>query len=178
MSTPYLDNALRAATRALQDVVAPAVDPGNPLAQEQLKLVLRFLSLVQLRSDQVAARQRAELQAAAELAHGVAPHAGGCPADLRAALAGALADAQQLLARVDADGPTLQHVANQLDALVASLVRHAPQLADADARALQRAVLAGSARVLALRRAWLAPLALDPEPATVPDLATLLRRPA
>lgn len=175
MSAGYLDNALRAATRALEDVVAPAVDPDNPLANEQLRLVLRFLALMQQRADFVEPRQRAELRAALALAQGVAPHAPGCGSDLAAALARAQGDAERLLGMQGADGQQLQQAADRLDAHVACTVRSAVRLDEASRQAIERAVLAGSARVLALRRAWLAPLALDPEPASVPDLHTLLR---
>ena len=37
------ENAIRAAIKALSQVVAPAVDPSNPLAVEQLRLVVQFL---------------------------------------------------------------------------------------------------------------------------------------
>ena len=39
------DNGLRAAVKALTDVVAPSIDPTDPLAKEQLRLVVDFRGL-------------------------------------------------------------------------------------------------------------------------------------
>ena len=39
----HTDNNLRAAIKSLTDVVTPAVDPGDPMAREQLALVVAFL---------------------------------------------------------------------------------------------------------------------------------------
>ena len=50
MNEHPFDNPLRAAVKSLTDVVAPALDPTNPLANEQLRLVCRFLEYTRLRA--------------------------------------------------------------------------------------------------------------------------------
>ena len=45
------DNGLRAAVKALTDVVAPSIDPSDPLAKEQLRLVVDYLQFVRSRLD-------------------------------------------------------------------------------------------------------------------------------
>ena len=57
----YTDNSFRASIKALEDVVAPALDPSNPLAAEQLRLVSGFLRFFQERRHALAEYERAEL---------------------------------------------------------------------------------------------------------------------
>ncbi|NDK91451.1 hypothetical protein GYA93_17985 [Gordonia desulfuricans] len=47
----HSENALRAVIKSLRDVVAPAVDPGDPMAQEQLALSLGTLEFLHSRLD-------------------------------------------------------------------------------------------------------------------------------
>ena len=167
------DNILRAAERALDDVVAPSLDPANPLAREQLRLVIRFLDLVRRRAAFVAERQRAELGFALQRAQAVAPHVHRCPAEVSDGLEAARREAAQLL-DVPAGIDVMQRSARRLDALVTCVVRCAAGF-EADAReAVERAVISASRSSLDLHRAWHAPLGLDPERATVPSLRAVL----
>src|SRR5215211_3836511 len=73
----HSDNALRAAIKALEEVVAPAVDPADPLAAEQLTLVIDSLRFLRERLDQLHDRARFELRHHLALAHAVADDATG-----------------------------------------------------------------------------------------------------
>src|SRR3954452_4273924 len=53
-----MDNALGAAIRALEEVVAPAIDPADPLAAEQLVLVIDSLRFLRERLDHLHDRAR------------------------------------------------------------------------------------------------------------------------
>ena len=44
-------NTLRAISKALTDVIAPAVDPKDPLANEQLRLVIDYVGCLLYTSD-------------------------------------------------------------------------------------------------------------------------------
>ena len=173
LTNPF-DNVLMAARRALEDVVMPSVDVGNPLANEQLRLVVRFLELVRQRAAHVAARQRAELVLALDLASAVQPVAAAAPAEVRDGLATAIDEARRLCQSNRIDGLAWRQAADRLDALVACTVRCAARFDDAPRRAVQHAVLVASKRTLDLRRAWYSPLGLDPEASSVPDLDAAL----
>ena len=47
----HADNDFRAAAKALLDVVAPAIDAHNPLARQQLKLVVDWLDFYRTPPD-------------------------------------------------------------------------------------------------------------------------------
>lgn len=58
----YTDNALLASIKALNEVVLPALDPSDPLATEQLRLVAGFLKFLGARLPYVHDRNRFELE--------------------------------------------------------------------------------------------------------------------
>ena len=177
--THAFDGMLNATVRALDELVAPSLDPANPLAQEQLRLVLRFLGLIRQRAGHEHRRQRAELALALAQAQALqaaaTPWPAVLPPEVSARLAAALAAGRCAFDDADAEDAALQQAAQALDALAATLVRFAPAMPDAQALAVERQVLAGAEALLALRRAWFSPLGLDPEPASVPDFRHALQ---
>jgi hypothetical protein len=177
--THAFDAMLNAAVRALDELVAPGLDPANPLAQEQLRLVLRFLGLIRQRAGHEHRRQRAELAMALAqvqaLQAAAAPWPAVLPGEVHARLVAALADGRSAFADADAEDAALQQAAQALDALAATIVRFAPAMPEAQRLAVERQVLAGAQPLLALRRAWFSPLGLDPEPASVPDFRQALQ---
>src|SRR4029450_540656 len=54
-------NALRGLVKTLNDVVVPAIPADDPLALQELKMVLRYLSFARERVDHLYARARYEL---------------------------------------------------------------------------------------------------------------------
>src|SRR5262249_9188499 len=54
-------NALRGIIKTLSDVVVPAIPADDPLAQQELKMVVRYLSFARERIDHLYARARYEL---------------------------------------------------------------------------------------------------------------------
>lgn len=168
-------NGLRASIKALEDVVAPAVDAGNPLAVEQLKMTCAYLSLAAQRLDSRHARLRFETAEFLGLACELAPHARGGDARLAAALDAAVREADAALRDADAPEDALRDAACALSRAASALVRTCAA-ARADARAdVERAVLRVSKRLLDARRAWFAPLGVDPDPG-LPPLSRALRR--
>ena len=59
--TDVTENGLRAAVKALTDIVAPAISHTDPLANEQLRLVVDYLEFVRRRLDYLHDRDRFEL---------------------------------------------------------------------------------------------------------------------
>ena len=169
------DNALRAAVRALNEVVAPSVDAANPLAREQLAIVCKFLETMRQRAGSIGDLHRADLELALGLAVAVADHVSACPAEVREGLAAARQEGGDLVRSPGASGDELQRAAARLDALLSGVVRCARALEPAARQAIERAVLAGSDRRVELRRAWHAPMGLDPDMKSVLPLADVLR---
>ena len=168
------DNVLRAAVRALNEVVAPSVDAANPRAKEQLAIVCRFLETMRQRVGAIGDLHRADLGLALEQARALADQVAACPAEVREGLAAARREGGDLVRSPAASGDAMQRAAARLDALVSSVVRCARHLEPAARQAIERAVIAGSDRRIELRRAWHAPMGLDPDMTSVLPLADAL----
>lgn len=168
-------DGLHAAIKALQHTVAPAIDPANPLANEQLRMVCGYLAMVAGQLPLRAARIGFELRAAVALADALAPLAPRCDEALAAELARHRDAGHELL-----DDPWRSEAATEqataaLNAAASALVRAAAAGADAELRrAVERCTLAQAGAGIAAQRAWFAPLGLDPERASLPTLADAL----
>lgn len=160
---PDADLQLAVVIKALRDVVAPAVDPANKLAIEQLHLSIATIGLVQRGLPLAHARARRELLNAIALAEAVAD-AGGC-ADHGPAQA-ALADPAADEARLDGERRDLLAVVEAAVAAAAGTARET---------AVARAVIAASKPQCDLARAWCAPSGFEVEPDALPPLDELLR---
>lgn len=164
---------LRAAIKALSDVVTPAVDPANPLAGEQLRMVCSYLSLVIDRVPLRSQRIDFELQCAKRLTQSLRPLAKGCDTEADAALQAALDAADSIERNAPAEADVLRITA-MLNAAAASVVRAAGG-ADADtARKVERCVVTHSKDWLDLQRAWFAPLGSDSGAAELPSVEAAL----
>jgi hypothetical protein len=167
-----IDNDLRAAAKALRDVVTPAVDATNPIALQQLKLVIDWLDFYQERAPQWWRLDAFELSAnralGRELLSLAPPHA-------RGALESALRTADELSA-VTARGPAaLRDAVTDIEDAVAQLVRDARRLDAGTRQAIERTVVAASKRWLEAQRAWYAPLSIEPNTGALPSLDDALR---
>lgn len=172
---------LRAAAKAMADVVLPALDPDNKLAQEQGHLVLASLDLVLQRLPHMYRFDCDELgrslALAAELG-GIARQAGAADAAARA-LEQSAASGAAVLARATADPAELEaarvEVRDKIGALVAAIyAAGAEAVPDALLAQIGRAVIANAGDQLQRDRAWVAPQGWEPGAATLPDLAALL----
>jgi hypothetical protein len=166
---------LRAAARALQQVVAPALDAGNPLAVEQLQMVTRYLGLAAERLPWRHARQRRQVQQLHDAAQALHPAARACGGELEAALASAAANAAAALAGAETTEATLQQAGAALAAALSALVRESAVRDEATRRAVERSVLQAARPWAELQRAWFAPLGLDAEAEALPPPARQLQ---
>lgn len=163
---PGLDLQLRVVMKALRDVVAPAVDPANQLAQEQLGLSLATLAMVQSRLPYLHAGSRRELTNAVALATAVAKAAETARLDEQ------IASAQALLDNPDGLFTDLESTRGALLAAVSALVE---ETQDPPRRtAISKAVIAASKPQFDLVRAWSLPAGFEPDPEEVPALETLI----
>src|SRR4051812_7816939 len=89
----YTDNALLASIKALNEVVMPAVDPADPLAREQLRLVTGFLEFLRVRVAHLHERRRFEFQHQLALGRRLMPDA-AVSAEVAARLSAAIVHAE------------------------------------------------------------------------------------
>lgn len=169
------DGALQAAIKALEHAVMPAVNPADPLAGEQLRLVCGYLKLLRQRLNQVECRARFELEHHVQMARALAEafkEAGGEP---WARAQAALAEAQPLL-----DGPVHQPDAVRstsaaLASAISGLVRSVADAAPALQRQVELTVARHSRRWTDVQRAWFAPLGFELHAAELPPLEQALQ---
>ena len=150
------DIALQAVLKSLQDVVLPAVDPANHLAQEQAQLVVGLLGLVASRLPLQFRYDVDELARLVTLARTLGLDA-AAPADvLRRAGAGP----NEVVAAV---GDLREAIGDRIAAL------------DGEGFADARAAVLTAAREQHLReRSWLLMQGWEVDPATVPAIETLI----
>ncbi|WLP89063.1 hypothetical protein [Gordonia sp. NB41Y] len=164
----HSENALRAVIKSLRDVVAPAVDPGDPMAQEQLALSLGTLEFLHSRLDRSDARARFELRARLHLARGL--HVVLPSGSVQ--MAEAMEQAEGLLGNVDAQVAELRAASARLGAVVAQVMASE---VDAEVRtAMETAVLDGSEALVEFERSWYRPLGFDPHPESIRSLDDIL----
>jgi hypothetical protein len=164
-------NAIRAARKSLSDVVAPALDPADPLAREQLALAADLLSFLEERVLDLHAmcRRRGQLSlglADALVAAGAPETATPTTATLTtatAALRGVLDDPAAGTREVDAR-------TDELDAALRRVVRGA----GARAGQVREVVLRSARDWTAADRAWHLPLGFETAADEVPALTTVL----
>ena len=158
---PSIDVRFKSMIRALTEVIIPALDPHNSLAQEQARLLIGHLHAALLQmptANQVTTTEHAALRG---LAEALLTTSSGGPLTLAAA-------DQARAALTEDDSTKLTHA---LEALVLAAVT------DGSAEFLassQHAVLAHAKIVSTLGRTWFKPMGFDSDPASLPELSTLL----
>jgi hypothetical protein len=171
----YTDNALLASIKALNEVVLPALDPSDPLATEQLRLVAGFLKFLGARLPYVHDRNRFELEHYLALGERLAADARLASAQVSQRLDRAIDDAQALLRSQRASVAEMRSAAAALSAPISGLVR---VVADADPALRQRVeqtVLVGSKPWVDMQRAWFVVQGFELHPDELPSLDGALR---
>lgn len=165
------ENDLRGAIKALTDVVTPAVDPADPLALEQLRLVVEYLEFLRTRFEFIPDRERYELGQSLGLARQLVD----CvpPAeDLAGALAEAVAASEAAHATNGAAAAELRHWSAVLSAIIREIVRAAQKWPPESRRRIETTVIELSGQRIEFERAWFLPMKLDPAPAEIAPLKT------
>ncbi|MGQ0620679.1 MAG: hypothetical protein ACT4QA_12300 [Panacagrimonas sp.] len=168
---------IQSVIKALSDVVLPALDPQNKLAQEQLRLVMGLLGLMakqlplQFRFDcDELARLIAfstELQALAK--------GGGETQAASAALAESVKAAGLTAERAKAGPNQVEHAVRDLRAATGHLITQVFEDGEASSRErVQKSVLAMSKEQLLRERSWVLTQGWEPDPKAVPAIETLL----
>ena len=86
----HTDAALRAVVKTLRDVVAPALDPADPLAHEQLRLAVDYLEFLRGRFEWLHGRERFDLTHHLDMARAMCRIGGPVSARVATALAASI----------------------------------------------------------------------------------------
>ena len=170
----HTENTLRTLSKALTDVIAPAVTKADPLANEQLRLVVDYVEFVRSRLDHFYGRERFDLRHHLGLATALAQMKAPCSASTAAALNEAIAAGRAAYDTVGVPTPELRGAAARLAAAVSTLVREAGSMDKAVREKIERQVLAATDERIVFERAWYLPFGFDPAPGEVPPLASVL----
>jgi hypothetical protein len=161
--------ALQAATKALEHAVLPAVDPADPLAVEQLRLVMGYLKLLQSRMALIPDRARFDLAHHQALAEALAEAADAEGGEVAERFSAAMA-----LAATARHGAEIGAATAALAGAVSGLVRAVASAEPERRRLVERTVAEHSRRWIDARRAWFAPLGFELRPTELPPLADAL----
>lgn len=167
----HTDVGLRAAIRALSDVVAPVVGAEHAQARDQLRLTTDYLAFVVERLPHLHQRDRFELSHHLSMAQAVEAALAGFSAP---ALSTAIDAGHKMLALAGPSTAEVRQATVNLSAAIAAVVRESAAMDTAVRREVERAVLHASEQRIAFERAWYLPLGLDPDPHDVQPLATFL----
>ena len=169
------ENAFLAAIKALREVVAPAVDRTNPLAVEQLRLVVMFLEFQLERRDLVRKLEWTELRISVVLGEAVAC----CLSSHDPLFAGRLTDlVTQGQAGLLATGAPANHwqalssdILNAVSEAVLALAEGNPPVR----QALETLVLNHAGAILELKRTWFLSFGFEARPEALPSLAQVFQ---
>jgi hypothetical protein len=166
----HTDNALAASVKALTEVVLPALDTSDPVASEQLRLVIGFLTFMRSRLPMQEARRRYELRHYLSVALSVADDARLASSEVCSRLDIATARARKLLDDPAASGDDIAATTADLSAVLSALVR---VVADSDGglrQRVERVVVLAAKELIDAQRVWFLPMGFDLEPANLPSL--------
>jgi len=165
--------------KSLTDVVLPAVDPANKLAQEQGQLIVGMLHLMAQRLPLQYRYDRHELGSYVALSDQLVSQAAAIAeaGAARQALIEAAADGRALLARAGAEPGELEAANGLLRERVGALITSAAAAASGDAPALgavNATVMAHAKAQLLRERAWIALQGWEGPSAGLPAVETLI----
>lgn len=157
--TDHSRNALLGMCSALREIVTPGVRADNPLAQQELSMVIRYLEFLVSRVELLHDRAVVEMRAAESLGRGfVGCGEVGSGAELTAALEGAVLLLRTPFATID----QLRATTDDVHEAVSSVLREAYRNGDPGVRKLEALVLDWASESSLFERAWYAPLGDGP----------------
>lgn len=172
------DIQIQSVLKAFTDVILPALDPANPLAQEQARLCIGHLSVIAARQALQYRFDRDELDRWLALARRLRqqPEAASLAPTASAALTELSAGAEDVLARARAEPRELVDAVHALRKAVGQLVQEASSNDPNGMRSgeLEHAVMRTTQEQLLRERSWLTPQGWESDPASIPPIESLL----
>lgn len=171
----HTENTFRGAAKALTDVVRPSLDPKDPLAAEQLNLVVEYIRFVQDRLDDLYERERFELRHALQMVDAIREAGVDVGAELSALLDDASRAATEKLQTVGVPTRELRAAAEAAREALTGVIRASAEFDPEPRTSIARIIIDESEDVLRLERSWYLPFGFDPEPQKALPVAEALR---
>lgn len=166
------DIQIQSIIKSLTDVVLPALDPDNKLAQEQSRLIVGLLGLMASQLPLQFRYDCDELSRLLRFADDLQREAGITDATLAAQRA----RGADVLERARSGPDQVLQAVRDLRASTGALISRVFEGDDAAAQdRVQKAVLAMTSEQLLRERSWLKTQNWEPDPESVPPIETLLR---
>ena len=165
-------NSLKGLVKTLNDVVLPSIPADDPLALQEMKMVVRYLNFARERIDHLYARARYELTFYSGLiAEFIEPLEKSYASHSQASID--LNDrAKALLAQPGAGIEALRNLNLEITSRISTILG---EVNDAEILArLERTVVLASAEITAFDRSWYAPLKLERFPEQVRPLSSFI----
>lgn len=167
---PSIELRLATMARALEEVILPAIEPGNDLAREQAQLLIAHLGLIGAHWQRAHRYDALVLSAIEALAHELLLAADGGPETLKAAAA--LAECVQAGTAGSSDAARRRaDLAAAIDTLVSAC---AGDGSAAFRETLFKAIVAHGGVQARRDRVWFAGSGMDPEAATLESIDAML----
>lgn len=173
----YTDNIFLASIKALDNVVLPAVDPADPLAGEQLRLVSGFLKFLRSRGPRLGLRLHFELGHYLSLAQDVAVDARLVSDEVSLRLESAIEQAVAMQRQACAPDSEIRAATAALAAPISALVRLVAGAEVGLRRRVEQKVVTGSKRWVDMQRSWFLPQGFELRPGDLPGLDESLATP-
>jgi hypothetical protein len=171
------DIQIQSVLKAMNDVVLPALDPKNPLAQEQARLCMGMLSVMAAQLPLQFRFDCDELTRLLGLANRLQQldEVGRLAPQAIASLRQDSGRAADVLARARAEPSDVLAAVRALRAATSQVVRDACEKGEAsEIEGLERAVLDASKEQLLRDRSWVLGQGWEADPKTIPSIETLI----
>lgn len=172
------DLQIKSILKAMTDVVLPAVDPENKLAQEQVRLCMGLLDLMarrlplQFRFD---CDELARLTSFSSELQRIAGNSGAQAREALVALEQVTADSTALLERAKVAPAQIEQAVRDMREVTGTLISSVFRDGDETTQdRVQKATLAMSREQLLRERAWVITQGWEPDPKAVPPIEELL----
>lgn len=165
-------NALRGIVKTLNDVVSPAIPADDPLAVQELKMVVRYLAFLRERVDHMHARARFELDVHARMADECRQALGSADAASGIALDALIERARKSLGDASAPTAAVRALTQEIMTRLTRLLREVQE--PGVLTRIERAIVSRSEEVIAFDRAWYLPLKFERFPSEVRPLSAFI----
>jgi hypothetical protein len=174
----YTDNALLSCIKALDNVVLPAVDPADPLASEQLRLVSGFMKFLRSRLPYWQARQFFELHHYLGLARSLAADARLAPDEVSQRMDSAIEQANAVQLEASPPLAEIRAATAALAAPISALVRVVAKADPGLRQRVEQKILSHSKQWVDMQRTWFLPQGFELRAGELPSLDDVLTGPA
>jgi hypothetical protein len=163
MMADYTHNSLEAAIKSLEDVVAPSINPADPLAIEQLRLTVDYLRFIKDRLDFLYDREKFDLRHHLVMAKKLRPQVTSIAALKNEDMDTIISYSEALLKNNTAPVTDFRSATAALAHLICQRIQEVKEVDEKLVLEIEKIVLRQSKERINMERSWYAPLGFDPQ---------------